>query len=73
MGGNLVLRYIIKHKPEIKGVVATGAWLKLAKEPPALLIWIGKLMRMIYPAFTQPSGLDASGLATNLYCCRSLP
>jgi Lysophospholipase len=65
MGGNLALNYMLKRKPSgIKGLIVTGAWIKLATNPPIFLIWLGKLMRMIYPAFSQPSGLDAQHISS---------
>ncbi|MEM9823745.1 MAG: lysophospholipase [Bacteroidota bacterium] len=65
MGGNLALNYLLQRQPkDIKGIVVTGAWIKLATNPPAFLLWLGKLMRIIYPAFTQPNGLDANHIST---------
>lgn len=61
MGGNLTLNYFLRRKPTgIKGVIVTGTWIKLATNPPFFLLLIGKLMRRIYPGFSQKSGLDAS-------------
>jgi alpha-beta hydrolase superfamily lysophospholipase len=68
MGGNLVLNYFLKRGPfpkesgfrtstEFKGVITTGPWIRLAFEPKPFMITLGKMMRSIYPSFTQPSGL----------------
>jgi alpha-beta hydrolase superfamily lysophospholipase len=58
MGGNLVLYYLINRDPTIfKGIITTGPWIRLAFEPKPYMITLGKLMRKIYPSFTQPSGL----------------
>jgi len=35
LGGNLVLNYALRRKPDLHGVIATGPWLKLAFQPPA--------------------------------------
>ena len=35
LGGNLVLNYALRRKPDLHGVIATGPWLKLAFDPPA--------------------------------------
>ena len=63
MGGNIVLNYMLRNKPELSGVIATGPWLKLAFEPPAIQIFLGKMMDKIKPDFTQESGLDSAALA----------
>lgn len=65
MGGNLALSYMLQRKPAgIKGVIVTGAWIKLATNPSAFLIWLGRLMRKIYPAFSQPNGLNPKHICT---------
>ncbi len=63
MGGNLVLNYSLRRKPNVRGVIATGPWLKLAFEPPAIQVFLGKTMDKIYPAFIQASGLETAALA----------
>jgi len=35
LGENLVLNYVLRNKPRVKGVIATGPWFHLAFEPPA--------------------------------------
>ncbi|WCL80159.1 lysophospholipase [Saprospira sp. CCB-QB6] len=64
MGGNLVLNYMIQNpKVPIKGVIATSSALRLAFEPPAIQLFLGKLMRKIYPAFSQGNGLEVQALS----------
>ena len=63
MGGNLVLNYSLRRKPDLKGVIVTGAWLKTAFDPPATQISLAKMMNGIAPRFSQHSKLDASGLS----------
>ena len=63
MGGNIVLNYMLREKPELAGVIVTGPWLKLAFEPPAVQVFLGRMMNKIAPGFTQESGLDTSALA----------
>lgn len=58
MGGNLVLNYLLRRKPVVKGVIVTGPWIQLAFEPKPILVTMGKLMRSIVPTFTQSSGLQ---------------
>jgi alpha-beta hydrolase superfamily lysophospholipase len=63
MGGNLVLNYALRRKPQLRGVIATGPWLELAFQPPASQVSLGRLMNGIAPGFTQHSKLDTKGLS----------
>jgi len=65
LGGNLVLNYLLKEKPDVKGVIITSPWIKLAFEPSKVLIMLGKLSRKIAPSFTQSSKLNASHISRN--------
>lgn len=59
MGGNLALNYALRKKPTgIKGLIATGPWIRLAFEPPAIKIWAGRLLKGIFPTLSLPTGLD---------------
>lgn len=58
MGGNLVLTYALQYQPAIQGVIATAAHIRLGFEPSAFTLMLGRLMRNIFPAFTQSNGLD---------------
>ncbi len=66
LGGNLVLNYILRHQPHLKGVIATAPWLRLAFEPPASKITLGKMTNCIRPSFSQKSGLDTKALSHDL-------
>ncbi|NOZ00068.1 MAG: alpha/beta hydrolase [Chloroflexi bacterium] len=63
MGGNLVLNYALRRKTDLKGVIATGPWLRLAFEPPAIQVFLGKTMNKIFPGFVQTSGLETAALS----------
>ncbi len=63
MGGNFVLNYLLRRKPKIAGVIATGPWIKLGFEPPAYLVFLGKLTRKLAPSFAQKNSLDTSKLS----------
>lgn len=65
MGGNLVLNYGLRRKPAIKGVISTSPWLKLAFEPPAIQLAVGKLVRNIMPAFVQSTKLNAKHISSD--------
>ena len=63
MGGNQVLNFCLRRKPDVVGVIATGAWLKLAFSPFPLQIMLGKVMNNIAPGFTQKSTMDNAALS----------
>lgn len=63
MGGGLVLNYVVDWQPNIAGLIASSPWLRLAFEPPALQVKLGKMMNKIFPAFTQSTKLDASAIS----------
>jgi alpha-beta hydrolase superfamily lysophospholipase len=63
LGGNLVLNYALRRKPDLRGVIATGPWLKLAFDPPASQVTLGRLMNGIAPGFIQHSKLKTQGLS----------
>jgi acylglycerol lipase len=63
MGGNVVANYILKRKTNIKGAVITSPMLRLAFDPPAWKLKVGALMKNIYPAFTEKTGLDPHAIS----------
>ena len=63
VGGNLVLNYALRRKPKLAGVIATAPWLRLAFEPSASKVLLGRMMNNILPGFTQASGLETAALA----------
>ena len=63
MGGNQVLNFCLRRKPDVVGVIATGTWLKLAFDPASLQIMLGKVMNNIAPGFTQKSTLNTAALS----------
>ena len=66
LGGNLVLNYVIRRQSYLKGVIATAPWLRLAFEPPAFKIALGKITNYIWPSFSQKNGLDTKALSHDL-------
>jgi len=63
MGGNTVINYVLRKENNLAGVVATSPMLKLAFQPPAWKLSIGKLMQKIAPSITLPSELDTSHIS----------
>lgn len=64
MGGNLVLNYGIRRQPnQIKGIVATDPYLRLAFNPPGWKVALGKFSAGILPGLTQATGLETAALS----------
>jgi alpha-beta hydrolase superfamily lysophospholipase len=63
MGGNFVINFALRCRPELVGVIATGPWLKLAFQPASSKVALGKIMNNILPRFSQASGLDTWALS----------
>ncbi len=63
MGGNLVLNYTIRKKPVLSGLIVSSPWIRLAFEPPAIKVKLGRWMKKIYPAFSQSTELDTKTIS----------
>lgn len=63
MGGNVMLNYVLRRKPAIKGAVASAPWLKLGFEPPAFKLFLAKVMNNIYPKFPEKADLDTNSVS----------
>ena len=63
MGGNVVVNYSIRIKHQLKGVIATSPFLKLAFQPPKIKLAVGKLLQKIAPSLTMGNELDANDVS----------
>ena len=63
MGGNQVINYVLRSPQGLKGVIATGPWLRLAFDPPAVQVMMAKLLNSIVPSFSLASGLSQTSLS----------
>ncbi|KRP08434.1 MAG: hypothetical protein ABR95_03060 [Sphingobacteriales bacterium BACL12 MAG-120813-bin55] len=63
MGGLITLAHSINRSGKVRGYIATSPWLRLAFDPPAWRIQLGKLVAKVFPALSQPVELDAGLLA----------
>lgn len=63
LGGGIVLQYILKKKPSIKGAIISSPWLRLSYEPEKSKVLLATIMKYIIPSLTQPSGLDTDQLS----------
>jgi len=63
LGGNLLLNYVLKRHPDLAGLILSAPYIQLAFQPPALKLALGKIMRNIWPGFTQSNPLDLQYLS----------
>ena len=63
MGGNFVANYALHYQPDIRGVILSAPWLRLAFEPSATDVRLARFMIRIYPSFTQSTKLDATAIS----------
>jgi alpha-beta hydrolase superfamily lysophospholipase len=63
LGGNEVLNYALRRRPDLAGVVSTSPGLRTAFKPPALQLAAGRLMNRLWPAFTMPNRLELAAIS----------
>jgi acylglycerol lipase len=59
LGGGLVLDYLLRKNPKIKGAIITSPWLRLTMAPPKGKIFLASIMKNLLPGLVQSSGLNA--------------
>lgn len=65
LGGNLVLNYTLSRRSDFAGVIASSPWIQLAFRPDPVSVAAGKLLKNLWPTFTQPTKLNADHLSTD--------
>jgi Lysophospholipase len=63
LGGGIVLDYLLKRKPKIKGAIVTSPWLRLSFEPAKSKILMASIMKNLLPGLIQPSGLNVNHIS----------
>ena len=63
MGGNWVLNYAIRRRPNIAGVVSTSPGLRTAFKPPAAQVFAGKILNKLAPTFVMANGLELAAIS----------
>ena len=63
MGGNVLLNYLIRRTPKINGAIVSAPWLKLAFDPPAIQVKLGRLVSGILPGLVQSTKLDVNTIS----------
>lgn len=65
MGGNIATNIALRREYAslFQKLIVTSPWYRLAFEPPRSKVLLGRLVRSIYPTFTESSELDTSALS----------
>jgi alpha-beta hydrolase superfamily lysophospholipase len=63
LGGNLVLNYVLRRRPALAGVIATGPGLRTALEQQTTKLLLARLLSRLMPTMTMHSGLPATALS----------
>jgi len=57
LGGGVVLNYLIRRRPPVKGAIITSPWVNLSVTPAGVKMLIADIAKKLIPGMTQPSGL----------------
>lgn len=63
LGGILVLNYVLRSKPEFKGVISTGAGLRTSLEEQAGKVMLARVLGTLMPGTAIPSGLNPNDIS----------
>lgn len=63
MGGNAVINFVLRKNHDLKGVIATSPFLKLAFEPPKIKLFVGKILQKIAPSITLGNELNPNDIS----------
>ncbi len=71
LGGNLVIHYALRRKPQLAGVIATAPLLRLAYNPPTAQTIALRIMKALRITIPMASGLDDTALSRDLNVVRT--
>lgn len=63
LGGNLVLNYVLRHRPKLAGIVVTSPLLQLTVAPSTWKQLLARALNLVYPAYSFDSGLQAEDMS----------
>jgi acylglycerol lipase len=66
LGGGVVLDYLLRKNPKVKGAIITSPWLRLSFEPARIKLIMAGVMRYIVPGLIQSSGLVVSHISHDI-------
>jgi len=63
LGGGIVLNYLLRTNPRIKGAIVTSPWLRLSFDPPRIKVILASVMKNLVPGLVHPSGLNVNHIS----------
>lgn len=63
LGGNMILNYSLKMKPDIRGVICTSPGLAVGEPVPPVKLFLAKILKSLLPSMTMDNGLDVNNLS----------
>jgi acylglycerol lipase len=63
LGGGIVLDYLLRKNPKVKGAIVTSPFLRLAFEPPKIKLFLVSVMKKLIPGLIQQSGLNINHIS----------
>jgi len=63
LGGGIVLDYLLRRNPKVKGAIVTSPYLRLGFEPPKIKLVIASVMKHILPGLIQPTRLNINHIS----------
>jgi alpha-beta hydrolase superfamily lysophospholipase len=63
LGGGIVLDYLVRKNPKIKGAIVTSPWLRLSFEPPRVKVILASVIKNLIHGLIQPSGLNVDHIS----------
>ncbi len=70
LGGGIVLDYLIRNKPRLKGAIVTSPWLSLSFEPGKVKQLLASVTKAILSGLIQKSGLVVEHLSHDMEVVR---
>lgn len=63
LGGGVVLNYLVRRRPQLRGAIVTSPWVILSETPSKVKVVIANMGKKLLPGMTQPSGLKTEYLS----------
>ncbi len=63
LGGSLVLNFVLRKLPRLRGVIATSPGLRPGFSPPAWKVSLGRALYNLWPSFTMANGIELEALS----------
>lgn len=72
MGGNFVINYALRRKPQIAGIIASAPQLRNSFKVPGWKLFTARILYYIWPTLTMGDGIDRDSVCRSPQVCNSL-